>query len=233
MTDARRHAVPFDPEYFARRHAAGEALDAEATFRRIYETNHWAGAESRSGQGAGGDQTSVLRQALPALWRSFGVTRVLDLPCGDWSWMADVDLAGIDYTGGDLLPELAARNTARFGGPGRRFLPLDLTTSLLPAADLLLCRDCLVHFSLADIGRALANLRRAPIRYLLTTTFPGEPANLDITTGDWRPLNLERPPFGFPPPLALLVEGCTEGDGRFRDKSLGLWRVADLPTLAS
>ena len=49
MTDARRHAVPFDPEYFARRHAAGEALDAEATFRRIYETNHWAGAESRSG----------------------------------------------------------------------------------------------------------------------------------------------------------------------------------------
>lgn len=105
---------------------------------------------------------------------------------------------------------------------------LDLTTSPLPAADLLLCRDALVHLSFADIGRALANLRRAAIPWLLTTTFPEEPSNEDIVTGDWRPLNLERAPFHFPPPARLLNEGCTEGDGRFADKSLGLWRVADL-----
>ncbi|MEO8451290.1 MAG: hypothetical protein ABI647_15960 [Gemmatimonadota bacterium] len=89
----------------------------------------------------------------------------------------------------------------------------------------MLCRDCLVHLSFADVGRALANIRSARITYLLTTTFPEEALNVDIATGDWRPLNLEREPFSFPPPLALLPEGCTEGDGRFQDKSLGLWLV--------
>lgn len=47
-------------------------------------------------------------------------------------------------------------------------------------------------------------------------------------TGDWRPLNLERPPFNFPPPAELLAEGCTEAEGRFLDKSLGLWAIKDL-----
>lgn len=42
-------------------------------------------------------------------------------------------------------------------------------------------------------------------------------------------INLERAPFGFPPPLELVNEGCTEGDGRFADKSLALWRIAELP----
>jgi hypothetical protein len=106
---------------------------------------------------------------------------------------------------------------------------LDLTSSPLPPADLLLCRDCLVHLSLTDARRALANIRRSDITYLLTTTFPAEPTNVDVVTGDWRPLNLQRPPFGFPEPLELLVEGCTEQQGLFADKSLGLWRVADLP----
>ena len=43
-------------------------------------------------------------------------------------------------------------------------------------------------------------------------------------TGDWRPLNLERPPFNLPAPALLLNEGCTEGGDTFADKSLGLWR---------
>jgi len=29
--------------------------------------------------------------------------------------------------------------------------------------------------------------------------------------------------------LRLLNENCTEGDGAFGDKSLGLWRVDDIP----
>jgi hypothetical protein len=66
---------------------------------------------------------------------------------------------------------------------------------------------------------------------LLTTTFPAAADNEDIVTGDWRVLNLECSPFDFPPPMELLNEGCTEAGGRFADKSLGLWRIADLPRL--
>jgi hypothetical protein len=57
----------------------------------------------------------------------------------------------------------------------------------------------------------------------------GVRALLDLPCGDWRPLNFEQPPFGFPRPIEVLREGCTEQEGLFADKSLALWRVADLP----
>ncbi len=227
MTD-RRYAVPFDPDYFAQRAARGEAMSPTEVFRHAWRENLWSGAESKSGPGSGLDQTLVLRTELPALFRQLRVKSVLDVPCGDWRWMSAVNLGEVDYTGGDLLEELVESNRQRFGGPRRRFLRLDLTSSTLPAADLILCRDCLVHLSFADIAKALQNIARGNISYLLTTTFPGQARNLDIVTGDWRPINLEAKPFGFPKPLRLLNEGCTEGDGIFADKSLALWRVAEL-----
>jgi hypothetical protein len=64
-------------------------------------------------------------------------------------------------------------------------------------------------------------------------SFPDEAANRDVITGDWRPLNFEQPPFGFPRPLDVLREGCTEQGGLFGDKSLALWRAADLPPSGS
>ncbi|MEQ9667454.1 MAG: hypothetical protein RLO19_03765 [Coleofasciculus sp. G2-EDA-02] len=101
---------------------------------------------------------------------------------------------------------------------------------MLPTAEFLLCRDCLVHFSFADIHRTLNNIKISGIAYLLTTTFPDCSENEDITTGDWRLLNLEKPPFYFPKPLQLLNERCSDGGGQFQDKSLELWRVQDIPT---
>ena len=222
----RRHDVSFDPDYFAHRAESGRPMAPLEAFRHVIETNLWGDPESVSGSGSSLDQTRRLRQELPALFRRLGIRSILDLPCGDGQWMARVDLAGIAYTGGDLLPELIDANRAR--GPAH-FEVLDLTASPLPPADLLLCRDCLVHFSFADAARAFANISRAAITWFLSTTFPAEATNLNIMTGDWRPLNLERPPFNLPPPALLLSEGCTEGKGRFLDKSLGLWAVKDLP----
>lgn len=225
----RRQAVPFDPEHFAGLARQGTVYGLTDTFRHAYRNRLWGGSESVSGEGASGGQTRVLRQSLPGLLTRLGVRTLLDLPCGDLNWMADVPLDGMTYIGGDLVPELIEANRARHHASGREFRVLDLTSSPLPAADLLLCRDCLVHLSIRDIARALVNIRRAPIRFLLTTTFPDERHNRDITTGDWRPLNLQAGPFDFPEPILLLNEGCTEGGGRFGDKSLGLWENATLP----
>jgi hypothetical protein len=66
-------------------------------------------------------------------------------------------------------------------------------------------------------------------KYLLTTHYASDRANDDICTGRWRPLNLTRPPFNFPPPLFVIDEECTEADGRYKDKRLALWRLEDLP----
>lgn len=227
MSDRRDH-VPFDPYYFERLRQEGAQLSREETFRLIRERSFWPGSESVSGAGSGREQTHRLQVELPRLLAEFEVECILDLPCGDFTWMQDIRLPVKTYIGGDIVPEIIKENRRRFAAPGRRFEVLDLTTDHLPAADVLLCRDALVHLSFADIRAALTNIARSDVAYLLATTFPECSKNEDITTGDWRVLNLERPPISLPTPLQLLNEGCTEGDGRYRDKSLGLWRVSDL-----
>jgi hypothetical protein len=208
-------------------------LPLERRFERIYETNLWGSDDSRSGLGSEIDATAQLRTALPALIRELGVRRMLDVPCGDCGWISRVDL-GCEYIGADIVPELIERNCATYAEthPGWKFTHLDLTSDPLPAADLVLSRDCLVHLSFANIVRALANVKASGALWLLTTTFTEHEDNQDIADGDWRLLNFEKPPFNLPAPRKLILEGCTEADGTYSDKALGLWRIADLPDRA-
>lgn len=137
--------------------------------------------------------------------------------------MREVDLGGVDYTGADVVAELIERNQRLYGGEGRRFVTADLTRDALPRADLILCRECLVHLSFRDARAVLRNFRRSGSTYLLVTTHAKVRENEEIATGDWRPLNLQLPPLNFPPPLRLLVEDEELG------KCLGLWRLDALP----
>ena len=83
-----------------------------------------------------------------------------------------------------------------------------------------------------DALAALKNIKRSGSRYLLTTTFTERDSNMDIQTGQWRPLNMLKPPFSFPSPIMIINEKCTEGDGSWGDKSLGLWKISDIPAEA-
>ena len=136
----------------------------------------------------------------------------------------DLDL----YIGADIVQELIDLNLRRWDGrSSQKFLKLDLTSDALPRVDLVLCRDGLVHLSGAQVLKALRNIKQSGSKYLLATTFPELLHNLDIVTGDWRPMNLQREPFNLPQPLKLILEGRAGPD--YRDKSLGLWRITDLP----
>lgn len=198
-------------------------------FARIYQSNRWNGRESVSGRGSDLDQTADVVAGVPALLREIGAASLLDVPCGDFNWMQHADLAGIRYTGGDIVPDLIERNRRRFRREGVSFAVIDLTADDLPDADVLMVRDCFVHLSYDLIGRALENVRRSNITWLLATTFPDAPENRDIVTGQWRRLNLERPPFRFPPPERRIVETYFPAGHANHNKSPGLWRVADLP----
>lgn len=205
-----------------------DSADAAQVFTDFFRRNKWGGRQSVSGTGSDADQTRVIVQELPLLLRRLAVRSVLDIPCGDFQWMSQVDLAGIDYIGADIVAPLVEANLRRHARAGVEFRVLDLTRDRLPAVDLVLCRDCLVHLSFAQAQQALANIAVSGARYLVTTTFTGRPENADIPTGKWRALNLERPPFNLPSPLELINEHCTEKDGRYADKSLGLWALAAL-----
>lgn len=226
--DLRRDAVPFDSRAFEKAARDGENYSISETFARIHRAKHWTGSESVSGAGSGTAQTRVLSQILRDVVREFEIKTLLDAPCGDFGWMSAAQLPLESYCGADIVPDLIRENERRYGDERHRFECADITRDALPAADLMLCRDCLVHLSFADITRALRNVSAQPIQWLLTTTFPRQSENEEIVTGDWRPLNLQRAPFHLPPPLRLFNENCSEGDGKFADKSLGLWRVGDL-----
>jgi hypothetical protein len=150
--------------------------------------------------------------------------------------MAHVDLAGagvMAYVGGDVVEAIVASNNERYRNAARSFVRLDLTTGPLPLvagepADAVLCRDCLVHLSFANIARALRVIRESGARHLVTTTFLEHSTNIDVIDGDWRMLNLERAPFNLPSPVAVLVEGCVEEGGAYADKALAAWKVSDL-----
>jgi SAM-dependent methyltransferase len=200
----------------------------ERIFTDIFRGNKFGGTVSVSGIGSDLQQTRVLIYQLPDLLRKEHVRSVLDIPCGDFFWMRHVDLTGIDYLGADIVKELIERNQQQHQRGGVRFQRLDLVKDRLPEADLVLCRDCIVHLSFAEARRALLNICASRARLLLTTTFPDRKINVDIRTGDWRTLNLVLPPFSLPPPMRLVNEGCTEGYGAYADKSLGLWRVEDV-----
>lgn len=194
---------------------------------------------SRSGSGSNLVQTAALRHELPHLISQLGIRSLLDIPCGDFSWMSQLDLGVDSYLGADVVPEVIDRNQRTFALPNRDFCVLDITRSHLPQVDLVFSRDCLVHFSDEDVRAALENVKRSRSTYLATTTFTGRTHNdPDIETGGWRPLNLCRTPFSLPTPLHVINEHCTEvavsGSGgaevehRFTDKSIGVWRISDL-----
>ncbi|MFT2019695.1 class I SAM-dependent methyltransferase [Streptomyces sp. 796.1] len=220
----------------------------QGIFGELYESESWRlfpGGDgkgenpSRSGSGSDLVQTEALRRELPALLTRIGARSILDIPCGDFYWMSRVDLGVDSYLGADVVPEVIERNRQNFADQGRTFHVLDITRSRLPQVDVVFSRDCLVHFCNADVQAAIDNVKRSGSGYLATTTFTGRTSNAaDVETGGWRSLNLCRAPFSLPAPAYVIDENCTESyvsdeagaavEHRFADKSIGIWRIADL-----
>jgi hypothetical protein len=215
--------------WLVQRSLQGERAAMETLFTEFFWRNHWGGAESVSGRGSSLEMTAEIRARLPMLVADLGVRSLLDAPCGDFHWLGQVDLRLERYIGVDVVPELIRRNWERHGAAGREFRVADITRDPLPEVDLILCRDCLGHLTFEQIRAVLRNFRRSGARWLLVTTFTEPRPNREIATGDWRTLNFALPPFGFPPPQRVVTEKCTENGGIYWDKSLGLWRLADLP----
>lgn len=195
----------------------------EHIFSRVYRKKLWR-SESRSGPGSTLAHTKLIIKEVSNLIRKINAKTVLDIGCGDFNWMKHIEIEM--YIGVDVVEELIVLNTKNFGSSRRKFVKLDITRDKLPKVDLILCRDCLVHLSFDDIFLVLRNIKESNSQYLLTTTFASGVENRDIYTGEWRPLNLKRPPFNFPRAVEIINESCPLAE--YSDKSLGLWRISDI-----
>ena len=209
---------------FQQRAAELSTLPLDRVFAEIQESNLWGAEESVSGLGSELEATAKLRAELPPLLRELGGDVMLDIPCGDFRWLSESALPVSRYIGGDIVEALVERNRAKYD---REFLHLDLCSSDLPKADVVFCRDCLVHLSFSNIHRARQPETQRST-WLLTTTFlrrrerryrQRRLAHAELHT---RPVPMETA-------ARVLVEGCTESGGGYSDKALGLWRIGDLP----
>jgi hypothetical protein len=196
-------------------------------FTHISRVNLWESSESVSGRGSELATTQVIRTQLPELFQEFNINSILDAPCGDFNWMRQLDRSSIRYTGIDVVAEIIDRNQQQYGDDLTQFLVGDITSSELPTAEAIFCRDCWVHLSLWDISRALDRFKLSGSKYLFSTTYPETTINRDTATGSWRALNLCLPPFNFPQPLKLIADP-SDDTGANPDKSLAIWRLEDL-----
>lgn len=202
---------------------------AEAVFTQIFLQNIWAGKESPSGTGSSLDQTVIVRAQLGKIIKEHNIKSILDLPCGDFNWMKYVDSKDILYIGADIVKPLIDRNQKLYANNYRKFVHLNAVNDPLPEVDLIICRDLLVHLSYQDCVKVIKNFKKSRSKYLLITTFTSPRPYIDILTGgSWRPLNMQAPPFNFKAPCVLVNEHCTEVNGIYGDKCLGLWYLKDI-----
>jgi hypothetical protein len=192
-------------------------------FGEIYRRNIWGYKETASGGGSTLHHTERVRESLPGLLAELGIERLLDLPCGDFHWLSKIELPVSRYIGGDIVPDLVEKTAAQHARPGREFHEIDLCSDPLPKADLLLCRDCFIHLSEDMIFRAVDNILRSDIKYLLTTTYP-DGRNRSIKVGDFFTVDLCAAPYNFPPPIRTLEDWAPSFDRR----QLALWKIEDL-----
>jgi SAM-dependent methyltransferase len=123
----------------------------ERIFRQVYRDNAWGDPESISGPGSGLIRTEAFRDQISQLLSELGARSLLDAGCGDFNWMKELELPVEQYFGMDVVPELITRNWQEYNDGKKSFQHGNIARDELPRVDVILCRDCLVHFSFADL----------------------------------------------------------------------------------
>ena len=194
-------------------------------FTNIYKKNLWGNEESVSGAGSTLEATQNFIKELPKLIDEYKITTLLDIACGDFNWMSNINLNLTKYIGVDIVSEIIESNKLNHSASNKEFYELNIISDKIPQVDLILCRECFIHLNNLDILRALKNIKNSKSKYLLTTTYTDIMHNIDILTGLYRPINLQKPPFLLPDPLILIIDNNFSTSQKF----MALWQIENIP----
>ena len=175
-------------------------MSYKEVFSGIYENYGFGSTESRSGPGSTLEETRLLREEIKKLIAEKGIKSVVDIPCGDFHWMKEIVFNFDYYTGGDIVEKIIDSNNKKYKSQKTNFTKINIISDNLPRVDLMICRDCLFHFSYNDIFMFFNNFISSNIKFLLVTSHQNETnkfLNKDIMTGDFRKIDLFSEPFNF------------------------------------
>ena len=82
--------------------------DRGSYFSTVYDLGYWAAQNKMPGVPASGpgstlDAAKNAITTIEQLIREFDIELLIDAPCGDMTWMASVDLRGVEYVGIDVV----------------------------------------------------------------------------------------------------------------------------------
>jgi hypothetical protein len=133
------------------------------------------------------------------------------------------------YTGIDIVEEIVQNNEKKYTSDKISFKKSDLTRDIVPKADLIICRDLILHLSYRDIFKILKNFKKSGSNYLLISTYwrhkNKNVYNFSITG---RAVNLEKSPFKIRNNSDLINENFHGQNQEYSDKSLILIKIDSL-----
>lgn len=201
-------------------------LKGKNKFSYIYKNSYWQNKidGSKSGSGSNNSSTKIISYELNKFIYEKKIKSILDIPCGDWNWMRNINLDNILYLGCDIVDEVISENKKNYSKKNIKFETKDILSDKLPDADLIIVRDLLVHLEDKDILSFINNIKRARFSYLAITSYDHTLKNSKGTPDDnWRPLNLTKEPFNFREPDLKMDDSCNDTEDE-KFKKLYVWK---------
>ena len=177
-------------------------------FFLIYKSNHWNKYKKInednflvSGPGSipGNNQTNNIINNLDIFIKKNNIKNILDMPCGDFSWMQDLVKKNIDinYTGYDIVKDIIVRNNKKYSSNKINFFCRDIVNEkTFDNFDLIFIRDFFIHIDNESINRILINIKNSKIKFLACSNNNSVSFNNDVVAiGAHRKINLTIKPF--------------------------------------
>lgn len=199
-------------------------------FEKIMATRSWGNSETVSGNGSAKKATEKVRKCLGDWIKKYRIKSFVDIPCGDGNWQGLISgIDDVEYKGFDISQSAVAgarqKNTAH---AGMKFGELDLTSSVPPTGDMIMLRDFVQHLPLELGMQAIRNAKKAGIKYVAISTYPGQ-KNRNVQAGGMFFDNVQSSPYNF----GNFLEDCqnydptTPGNSEW-EKSTAKLRLFDL-----
>ncbi len=167
----------------------------KTVFNEIYARKLWGAG---SGEGSLPEHTNGYRRFIEQFIRDRQIKSVVDYGCGDWQFSRLIDWGDIQYLGLDVVDSLIDHHQKAYGRHNIRFHALDGEPSQLPHAELIILKDVLQHWSQQTIMSFMPGIAKYRFALITNCVNPYGPTdNHDISDGDFRPVDLTRPPFSY------------------------------------
>ncbi len=198
-------------------------MDLEERFSRIISSNAWGSKETPCGPGSTLEACAEIIQRLPMWIKTLHIQSIVDLGCGDFHWMKEIDLTEIQYDGFDIVRS-AVEAARKYESPNVRFHHADILSIRIPKADLVLCKDVLIHLPDQEALGLIHAIAANGSHLLASTTSPGWPNifRAGMHAGEFSPIDLEQAPYSMGAPIDSVEVPRKEGNPR---KFLALWRL--------